>query len=128
MEATACEARWYLALVEYAVEAWAPAANAFASSAGCYDILVKESEKKRNEMATRANVSEEFRTRQLAGFDAAIAEDSVQRSASELNAAINYGRAGDIQNATTYMKRAAVDPERRTAVEDLRQVLGVPRW
>ncbi len=128
MEATACEARWYLALVEYAVEAWAPAANAFASSAGCYDILVKESEKKRNEMATRANVSEEFRTRQLAGFDAAIAEDSVQRSASELNAAINYGRAGDIQTATTYMTRAAVDPERRTAVEDLRQVLGVPRW
>ena len=128
MEATACEARWYLALVEYAVEAWAPAANAFASSATCYDVLVKDSEKKRAEMATRNDVSEEFRTRQLAGFDAAINEDSVQRSASELNAAINYGRAGDIPNATTYMKRAAADPLRREAVEDLRQVLGVPRW
>lgn len=128
MEATACEARWYLALVEYAVEAWAPAAQAFASSATCYDILVKDSEKKRAEMATRNDVSEEFRTRQLAGFDAAIAEDSVQRSASELNAAINYGRAGDIPNATIYMKRAAVDPQRQEAVEDLRQVLGVPRW
>jgi tetratricopeptide (TPR) repeat protein len=128
MEATQCEARCYLALVEYAVEAWAPAANAFASSATCYDILVKDSEAKRAQMAARNDVSEEFRTRQLAGFDAAIAEDSVQRSASELNAAINYGRAGDLSNATTYMKRAAVDPQRRTAVEDLRQVLGVPRW
>jgi tetratricopeptide (TPR) repeat protein len=128
MEATQCEARWYLALVEYAVEAWAPAANAFASSATCYDILVKDSEAKRAQMAGRNDVSEEFRTRQLAGFDAAIAEDSVQRSASELNAAINYGRAGDLSNATTYMKLAAVDPLRRTAVEDLRQVLGVPRW
>ena len=128
MEATLCEARWYLALVEYAVEAWAPAANAFASSATCYDMLVKDSEAKRAQMAGRNDVSEEFRARQLAGFDAAIAEDSVQRSASELNAAINYGRAGDLSNATTYMKRAAVDPQRRTAVEDLRQVLGVPRW
>jgi tetratricopeptide (TPR) repeat protein len=128
MEATECEARWYLALVEYAVEAWSPAANAFAASATCYDTLVKDSEKKRAEMATRNDVSEEFRTRQLAGFDAAIAEDSVQRSASELNAAINYGRAGDLTNATIYMKRAAVDPLRREAVEDLRQVLGVPRW
>ena len=128
MEATECEARWYLALVEYAVEAWAPAASAFGASATCYDALVKDSEKKRAEMATRTDVSEEFRTRQLAGFDAAIAEDSVQRSASELNAAINYGRAGDIPNATIYMKRAALDPQRREAVEDLRQVLGVPRW
>ncbi|HET9192486.1 MAG TPA: hypothetical protein VFO21_06390, partial [Vicinamibacterales bacterium] len=70
----------------------------------------------------------EFRKRQLAGFDAAIADDNVRKSAAELNAAINFGRAGDIPNATVYMKRAAVDPERRTAVEDLRQVLGVPRW
>ena len=128
MEATECEARWYLALVEYAVEAWAPAASAFASSATCYDTLVKDSEKKKAEMAARTDVSEEFRTKQLAGFDAAIAEDSTQRSASELNAAINYGRAGDIPTATAYMKRAAVDPQRREAVEDLRQVLGVPRW
>ena len=79
-------------------------------------------------MASRTDVSEAFRTRQLAGFDAAIADDSTRRSASELNAAINYGRAGDLPNATVYMKRAAVDPQRRVAVEDLRQVLGVPRW
>lgn len=128
MEATACEARWYLALVEYAVEAWAPAASAFASSATCYDTLVEDSERKKAEMAARTDVSEEFRTKQLAGFDAAITEDSIQRSASELNAAINYGRAGDIPSATIYMKRAAADPQRREAVEDLRQVLGVPRW
>jgi hypothetical protein len=91
-------------------------------------MLVRESERLRAEMAARTDVTEEFRSRQIAGFDAAIAEDSVQRSAAELNAAVNFGRAGDISNATVYMKRAAADPQRRAAVEDLRQVLGVPRW
>ena len=74
---------------------------------------MKETERFRAEMAARKDVSDEFRKRQLAGFDAAIADDSTRRSAAELNAAINYGRAGDIPNATVYMKRAAVDPERR---------------
>lgn len=123
-----CDAPWYLGLVEVAVEAWPPGAKAFAGAAQCYEALVRETEKFRADMAARKDVSDEFRKRQLAGFDAAIADDNVRKSAAELNAAINFGRAGDIPNATVYMKRAAVDPERRTAVEDLRQVLGVPRW
>jgi tetratricopeptide (TPR) repeat protein len=123
-----CDAPWYLGLVEVAVESWPPGAKAFAGAAQCYEGLVKETEKFRADMATRKDVSEDFRKRQLAGFDAAIADDNVRKSTAELNAAINFGRAGDIPNAAVYMKRAAVDPERRTAVEDLRQVLGVPRW
>jgi tetratricopeptide (TPR) repeat protein len=94
MDARECEAPWYLALVEYSVEAWAPSAQGFAGAADCYDMLVKDSERLKAEMAARTDVSEEFRATQLAGFDAAIKEDSVQRSAAELNAAINYGRAG----------------------------------
>ena len=128
MDARECDAPWYLALVEYSVDAWAPSAKAFAAAADCYDMLVKDSERLKVEMAARTDVSEEFRATQLAGFDAAIKEDSVQRSAAELNAAINYGRAADLPNAMIYMKRAAADPQRSTAVEDLRQVLGVPRW
>ena len=123
-----CDAPWYLGLVEVAVEGWTPGAKAFAAAAQCYDMLVKESEKFRADMAARKDVTEAFRERQIAGFDAAIADDSVRRSAAELNAAINYGRSGDIPSATIYMKRAANDPQRRSAVEDLRQVLGVPRW
>lgn len=123
-----CDAPWYLGLVEVAVESWPPGAKAFVGAAQCYEALLKETEKFRADMAARTDVSEDFRKRQLAGFDAAIADDNVRKSAAELNAAINFGRAGDIPNATVYMKRAAVDPERRTAVEDLRQVLGVPRW
>ena len=123
-----CDAPWYLGLVEVAAENWPPGAKAFVGAVQCYEALVKEAENFRAAMAARTDVSEDFRKRQLAGFDAAIADDNVRKSAAELNAAINFGRAGDIPNATIYMKRAAADPQRRTAVEDLRQVLGVPRW
>ncbi|HET9193736.1 MAG TPA: hypothetical protein VFO21_12710, partial [Vicinamibacterales bacterium] len=100
-----CDAPWYLGLVEVAVESWPPGAKAFVGAAQCYEALVKETEKFRADMAARTDVSEEFRKRQLAGFDAAIADDNVRKSAAELNAAINFGRAGDIPNATVYMKR-----------------------
>jgi tetratricopeptide (TPR) repeat protein len=123
-----CNAPWYLGLVEVVVESWPPGAKAFVGAAQCYEGLITETERFRADMAARKDVSEAFRQRQLAGFDAAIADDTARKSAAELNAAINFGRAGDLPNATVYMKRAAVDPERRVAVEDLRQVLGVPRW
>jgi tetratricopeptide (TPR) repeat protein len=128
MDNRECQARWYLGLVGYATEQWPDSAGGFADAAECYARLIAETEAKRDVMAKRADVSEEFRSRQLAGFTAAIAEDSTQRSAADLNAAINYARAGDVPKATTYMKRAWEDPERRATVEDLRQVLGVPRW
>lgn len=128
LDSSECQARWYLGLVGYATEEWEFAAGGFAQAADCYARLIAQNESLRAAMAARTDVSEEFRARQIAGFDAAIAEDSTQRSAADLNAAINYARAGDIPQATTYMKRAWVDPERRSTVEDLRQVLGVPRW
>ena len=128
MDSRECQARWYLGLVGYATERWPESAAGFADSADCYSRLIAETEAKKEEMAKRDDVSDEFRTRQLTGFDAAIAEDSTQRSAADLNAAINYARAGEVEKATTYMKRAWADPQRRTTIEDLRQVLGVPRW
>ena len=128
METTECQARWYLGLVGYGTEQWAESAKGFADAADCYAVLIAQTERARDAMAAREDVAEDFRKTQIAGFNAAIAEDSTQKSAADLNAAINYGRAQDVANATVYMKRAAVDPERRVAVEDLRQILGVPRW
>jgi tetratricopeptide (TPR) repeat protein len=128
MDNTQCQASWYLGLVGYALEEWPESAKGFAASADCYERLIATTEAQRAAVAGRTDLEESYRTRQLAGFDAAIKEDSTQKSAADLNAAINYARAGDVPNATVYMKRAAVDPERRLTVEDLRQVLGVPRW
>ena len=123
-----CLAPWYLALVGYATEHWTEAAEDFASAAECYAGRVESSLKQKAAVTAREDLDPAFRARQIAGFDAAIAEDSAQKSASDLNAALNYGRDGDVANATIYMKRAAVDPQRREAVEELRQVLRVPPW
>jgi hypothetical protein len=114
--------------VGYGTERWLESAKGFADAADCYATIIAQTERARDAMAAREDVTEDFRKAQIAGFNAAIAEDSTQKSAADLNAAINYARAGNVANATVYMKRAAIDPERRAAVEDLRQVLGVPRW
>jgi tetratricopeptide (TPR) repeat protein len=128
MDSSECQAPWYLGLVGYGLEEWPAAAKGFADAAECYERSIATTEQQRRAIAGRTDLEEAYRTRQLAGFDAAIKEDSTQKSAADLNAAINYARAGNVANATVYMKRAAIDPERRAAVEDLRQVLGVPRW
>jgi tetratricopeptide (TPR) repeat protein len=128
MDARECQAAWYQGLVGFNTENWAESAAGFASAADCYAKSAAEIEGQRDAIARRTDLAEDFRTSQIAGFNAAIAEDKTQGSAADLNAAINYARAGDVPNATVYMKRAAIDPERRVAVEDLRQVLGVPRW
>ena len=128
MDSSECQARWYLGLVGYATERWPESAAGFGEAADCYARLIADNEARRDAMAKRDDVAADFKVRQIAGFDAAIKEDSTQKSAADLNAAINYGRAGDVDRATTFMKRAWIDPDRRGAVEDLRQVLGVPRW
>jgi tetratricopeptide (TPR) repeat protein len=128
MDSRECQARWYLGLVGYGTEQWDASARGFADAAECYARLIRDTEAQRDALLRREDLSAEYRARQLAGFNAAIAEDSTQKSAADLNAAINFGRAQDMASATTYMKRAWEDPERRSAVEDLRQILGVPRW
>lgn len=128
VDPTECTAPWYLGLVGYTTEQWAEAARGFVWAADCYTGRIATSQRERAAMAAREDLDPVFRARQMAGFDAAIADDATQRSASDLNAALNYARAADIPNATAYMKRAAVDPQRRAAVEELRLLLGVPPW
>jgi tetratricopeptide (TPR) repeat protein len=122
-----CQASWYLGVVRHAGEEWVQTGTAFAEAARCYDLSAARSERLREEMATRTDVEEDFRTRQLAGFDAAIQEDRTQESAAALNAAIGYARAGDRGTAEKYLEQASKDPARRLMVADLRQVMRGPQ-
>jgi len=121
-----CAARWYLGVVRHAGEEWLESGVAFGGAARCYDAAALRSERGRDEMAARTDVDEEFRARQLEGFEAAIKEDRSQESAAALNAAIGYALGGDRGTADKYLDQAAKDPERRMAVADLRQVLKAP--
>jgi len=123
LDGTNCTARWYLGVVEYRAERWLDSAGAFAESAGCYAASASSGEAQRAVMLGRDDLEEDFRTRQIAAFDAAIGEDRNQESASALNAALNYARAGDRVKATEYLDRAAADARRSEKVEELRRIL-----
>lgn len=122
-----CVARWYLGVVKHTLESWGETGVAFADAARCYEAAARWSERAREEMAARTDLDEEFRTRQIAGFDTAIKDDRSQESASALNAAIGYARAGDRQTAERFIDQAAKDPARRLTAEDLRQVMRGPQ-
>jgi tetratricopeptide (TPR) repeat protein len=127
MDARNCTAIWYQALVQIKRKAWARSAGHFASSTTCYDLDVKDDEKRLEEMRNATNVEEDFRAQQIAGFEAAIREDRAQASASAFNAATNYLRSRDFAKASAFADRASEDPERAAKVEELRKLIAERR-
>jgi tetratricopeptide (TPR) repeat protein len=126
LDAQNCAARWYLGIVKFKAERWLEGGAEFADTEKCYSAAAAENERLRDAMAARTDVAEDFRARQIAGFETAIAEDRSQESAAALNAAINYARGGDRETAARYIELAKKDPARRPAAEDLRQVMAAP--
>lgn len=118
-----CIPKWYLGLVQLKRKAWTPTAEAFVSAMTCYEGAVAYDRGKLEEMRTAANVDETFRASQIAGFEAAIKDDSSQVSASALNAAINYARANNREKALAYCDLAAKDPDRAKQVAELRAMI-----
>lgn len=118
-----CIASWYLSLVKYKRQAWTPTAEAFARAMTCYESAVAYDRAKLEEMKQATNVDEIFRASQIAGFEAAIRDDSSQVSASALNAAINYARANNREKALEYCDLAAKDPDRAKQVAELRALI-----
>lgn len=118
-----CIAPWYFSLVKYKRQAWTPTAEAFARAMTCYESAVVYDRAKLEEMTKAENVDESFRASQIAGFEAAIKDDSSQVSASALNAAINYARANNREKALEYCDLAAKDPDRATQVAELRALI-----
>jgi len=56
-------------------------------------------------------------------LEARVKEQRAQESAAAVNAAANFLRAGDIGKAQSYVDRAARDPERAAAVNELREAI-----
>lgn len=127
LDASNCVARWYLGVVRHAGEKWVSTGEAFAGAARCYENSAAIAERARAEMVARTDLEEAFRSRQIAGFEAAIKEDRSQESAAALNAAIGYARGGDRATAERYIDQAAKDPARKLTAEDLRQVMRGPQ-
>jgi tetratricopeptide (TPR) repeat protein len=123
LDTTNCTARWYQALVQLKRQKWDKTAGQFVDAMTCYERLVALTEERLENMRQAENVDEEFRSRQVAGFEIALGEDRGQVSASAFNAANNYLRARDIAKAIQYADVAAKDPDRAAKVEELRKLI-----
>jgi len=118
-----CIAPWYLGLVQLKRQAWTPTAEAFVDAMDCYRFAVAFDREKLEEMKKAENVDEAFRASQVAGFEAAIKDDSSQMSASAFNAAVNYARANNREKALQYCDLAAKDSARAAQVAELRALI-----
>jgi tetratricopeptide (TPR) repeat protein len=119
-----CTARWYLGLVFMKREKWLDSATDFEDSMNCYQRAVKENEVNRDAIANNDNLDPEFKKRQIAGFEAAIEEDSRQQFASAFNAANHFAAGGNRDKAKVLIEVAAKDPNLADRVKDLRRILG----
>ncbi len=118
-----CIAAWYWALVQFKRQAWTPTAQGFVTAMICYESAVVYDRSKLEEMKKADNVDETFRASQIAGFEAAIKDDTSQVSASALNAAMNFARANNRDKALEYCDLAAKDPDRAKQAADLRALI-----
>lgn len=118
-----CIAAWYWSLVQLKREDWVKTAEGFVRAMRCYESAVLYDKSKLLEMQKAENVDEVFRAAQVAGFEAAIKEDSSQVSASAYNAAVNYARANNREKALEYCDLAAKDPDRAKQAAELRALI-----
>ena len=119
-----CTARWYLGLVEMKRNRWLESAAQFEGAMKCYEGAVSESEAGLRAIQANPNLEPDFQARQVAGFEAAIKEDSAQQYAAAFNAANHFARAGDLAKARALVDIAAKDPALAARVAELRRIIG----
>lgn len=119
-----CVAAWYLGLVFMKRDRWTDSASEFENAMSCYEERVTEARLGLTTMKARADIDPEFKARQIAGFEAAIKEDSGQQFAAAFNAANHFARAGNPAKAKALVEIAAKDPALADRVAELRRLLG----
>jgi tetratricopeptide (TPR) repeat protein len=118
-----CIARWYYGLVGFAREDWPETAIRFATAGSCYRKAVDLARRELENMRT-ADVDETFRASQIAGFEAAIKEDTDQEEASYLNTANCHARAGQFEQAREWLARIPAGSVHALTADQLRKQIG----
>jgi tetratricopeptide (TPR) repeat protein len=118
-----CVAHWYLGLVYMKKTRWVDSGAAFVGAYHCYQTAVAIDVKKLGEMRARTNLDPDFQASQIAGFEAALAEDRSQQYAAAFNAANHYARGGDLAKARPLLDIAAEDPALADQVKQLRDII-----
>ena len=118
-----CTAHWYLGLVGIKRKTWIPAGTAFERAMNCYETDAALAAESLAKMEARTDIDPDFKTRQIEGFKAALAESRTQQYAGAFNAANYYATGGDLVKARVLLDVAAKDASLAEKVSKLRDYL-----
>jgi tetratricopeptide (TPR) repeat protein len=118
-----CVAHWYLGLVYMKGTRWVDSGAAFVGAYQCYQAAVARDTTRLGQVRARTDLDPDFKASQIAGLEAAVAEDRSQQYAAAYNAANHYARGGDVIKARPLLDVAAEDPALADRVKQLRDII-----
>ncbi|MEJ7601683.1 MAG: tetratricopeptide repeat protein [Kofleriaceae bacterium] len=116
----ACEARWYLGLVDRQRKRWSSARHALKDAMTCYQERARTTADQLQSWQARSDLDPTYRDRVAAGLQAAVAADTRQQHVAALTAAAAAGADGDFSGARGLLDLAAEDPSLAARVAKLR--------
>jgi tetratricopeptide (TPR) repeat protein len=121
-----CIAHWYLGILDLDESAWTAAVPRFSTAGGCFQRAAESLRDEEKQLP--ADLPEDTRREQLAGFADSIENSLRQAGRSFLNASQASLRIGDKANALNYARTASVYDEVKERADTLvRSLSGQPK-
>jgi tetratricopeptide (TPR) repeat protein len=112
-----CIAHWYLGILDLDESAWTAAVPSFSTAGGCFQRAAESLREEEKQLP--ADLPEETRREQLAGFAESIDNSLRQAGRSFLNAAQASLRTGDKVNALNYARTASIYDDAKERADSL---------
>jgi tetratricopeptide (TPR) repeat protein len=123
---TYCQAKWQLGVIDSMRQDFMASADAFAAAASCYADEIANGDTSLSVLMARTDVDPEFRARRASALKADMRADEQARNSAVLNAALNFGRAGERERANAYLQTVSSDVARE-AIDEVRRALSIDR-
>jgi tetratricopeptide (TPR) repeat protein len=120
---TACEARWYLGLVERQRKRWSSARHSLEDAMTCYQQRARTSADQLQSLQARSDLDPTYRDRAAAGLEATVTAATRQQHLAALEAAGTAAADDDFAGARGLLDLAAEDPALADRVAKLRSWL-----
>ena len=117
---TACEARWYLGLVDRQRKRWPSARHALEDAMTCYEKRARTTADQLQSLKARSDLDPTYRDRAAAGLEAEATADTQQQHLAALEAARAAAADDDFSGARRLLDLAAEDQALADRVAKLR--------
>jgi tetratricopeptide (TPR) repeat protein len=119
----ACDARWYLGLVDRQRKHWSNARHSLEDAMTCYQQRARATTDQLQSLKTRTDLDPTYRDRAAAGLEAEVVADTRQQHLAALTAAGTAAADNDFAGARGLVDLAADDPTLADGVAKLRSWL-----